>query len=354
MSRSIFGNDFQGGASVLVLTGQGSHRGRQGRGTQDRSFTLPKRQYDKEVKGFIYELHGRLGGSASHIHLPAMARGRRTSSARLGLSQPFLVLQVRVAPGLRESFSVDVGFTDTTHARRRLMLSSGFATLSRVMNLNSITKNQGPKSKVDKIKRSQKRERKLSERGAENERSRVPQRNPLHAKVPLPAGLLCPGVWINLCLDLRNLAAKGFPGSDARFLMCDSISIAGICKIRKVFTLRDPPPDMVGDLDVTPGVIRPAGFGLTSNVGTTILQDMYIQRELLPRSLTLPITLNQGPNPSRSLTVNWEVIMSRLGLVGGVPDEDKQQTNSSPCMSDQTTSKSKPGEGDSRSPVVLL
>ena len=52
----------------------------------------------------------------------------------------------------------------------------------------------------------------------------------LHAKVPL--GIVCRGVWNNLCLDVHSLLVGCFPSALPRSI--DSIAITSSSKLRKV------------------------------------------------------------------------------------------------------------------------
>ena len=106
---------------MLVLTPAGSSAKKR---AQSRRTGLPKRVYEKSVKGYVYQLNGRLGAS-NQLQLPS--GNGRPGRGRLGLSQRFLVVQVFVERGKQESFSIDVGFTDVGRTRRRLLVSSGFA-----------------------------------------------------------------------------------------------------------------------------------------------------------------------------------------------------------------------------------
>ena len=63
--------------------------------------------------------------------------------------------------------------------------------------------------------------------------------NPLHTRVPL--GCLARGVWVNLTFDLTELTAHNFGG--ARFSRLESIAVGAVCKLRRIFTLRDAPAE---------------------------------------------------------------------------------------------------------------
>ena len=64
-----------------------------------------------------------------------------------------------------------------------------------------------------------------------------------HCAIPITN--LKRGVWMNLCIDLVSLLSDNFKGQAFRSL--DSISLLGTFRIRRVFTLKRPPPDTTGD-----------------------------------------------------------------------------------------------------------
>ncbi|KAI9334773.1 hypothetical protein BDR26DRAFT_866747 [Obelidium mucronatum] len=66
--------------------------------------------------------------------------------------------------------------------------------------------------------------------------------------VTLPLGFLKRGVWLNLCFDLLSLVGDTFKGQTFRCL--DSIALSGTFRLRKVFTMKLPPPDTTDDYDV--------------------------------------------------------------------------------------------------------
>ena len=67
--------------------------------------------------------------------------------------------------------------------------------------------------------------------------------NPLHTRVPL--GCLARGVWVNLTFDLTELTAHNFGG--ARFSRLESIAVGAVCKLRRIFTLRDAPAELLAE-----------------------------------------------------------------------------------------------------------
>ena len=69
--------------------------------------------------------------------------------------------------------------------------------------------------------------------------------NPLHTRVPL--GCLARGVWVNLTFDLTELTAHNFGG--ARFSRLESIAVGAVCKLRRIFTLRDAPAELLAEAE---------------------------------------------------------------------------------------------------------
>ena len=113
----------------------------------------------------------------------------------VGLKHPFLVFQLFVPPGQHVSF--EIGFSDAEATRRRLFFSSSFAE---------------------------------------------PRPSSLHCQVPLPETLVVPGRWNNLVLHLPSLARFLFEPHSVEFRAVESVAVGATCKLRKIFTLRAPPP----------------------------------------------------------------------------------------------------------------
>ena len=61
-----------------------------------------------------------------------------------------------------------------------------------------------------------------------------------------------PSQWVNLCVDVGSLVSGLFKGQ--RFKSLEAISVGGSCMLRRIFTLRGPPPDTVSPLEETEGV----------------------------------------------------------------------------------------------------
>ena len=115
---------YQGGPYVLVLTPQGTAA------SKDTYLKKYKRSFERAVKGFVFTLSSGIGG-ASKLELPWRSRsGNSKHRSKLGLSQPLLAIQCFL-PHSSSNFAVDVGITDNTQTRRRLLFSSGFNVTSK-------------------------------------------------------------------------------------------------------------------------------------------------------------------------------------------------------------------------------
>lgn len=92
---------------------------------------------------------------------------------------------------------------------------------------------------------------------------------PLHAKLNL--GLIKRQIWLNLCFDMVSLIEDTF--TRQTFNSLDSISLSGTCKLRRIFTMRNQPPDTSD----------------TSDTGTVVID--YSQLENIPPSLQFSSTI---------------------------------------------------------------
>jgi hypothetical protein len=114
----------------------------------------------------------------------------------VGLIQPYLVLQLYLESN--QPFSASLTFRDAKKAKRRLVLSSAFRSVTT---------------------------------------------SPLHAQ--LPTALIRRDVWLNLVIDVKSLVHDCFDGAS---LSCvDAITIGAVAKVRKVYTLRNSPIDTSED-----------------------------------------------------------------------------------------------------------
>uniref|UniRef100_A0A8C8SWP9 Chromosome 3 open reading frame 67 n=1 Tax=Pelusios castaneus TaxID=367368 RepID=A0A8C8SWP9_9SAUR len=178
----MFKNEYQGGPFVEIFSAQGKNPG-----AKWKIFGSPSaiwKEYDKEVKGFVFVLEG--SSQTNKIQLPKETR------QTLGLIQRFLVLQIYVPLG--QDFSTELLVTDLGNIKRRLYLSTVHKELS-------VT--------------------------------------PLHAKLPL--FMIKRKIWCNLCIDLVAFTSEIFRG--AVFQSLDGIIISANCKLRKIYTLKSIPQD---------------------------------------------------------------------------------------------------------------
>ena len=157
-----------------------------------------QRVYDKSVKGYVFQCEG---GPSAKMQLPKDER------RLLGLVQPYLVLQLTVPS--QKPFALELSISDTSKARRRVLLSTSF---------------------------------------------REPVRTPLHTRLPLAS--LHREVWLNLTFDLVDLVAKCFPA--ATFWRLEGVTIHAACKVRRVFTLKTPPLEGSSGLLAEPFTSAPA------------------------------------------------------------------------------------------------
>ncbi|XP_062441462.1 protein CFAP20DC isoform X2 [Rhea pennata] len=186
-----------GGAFVEIFSAQGKNPG-----AKWKIFGNPSaiwKEYDKEVKGFVFVLEG--SSQINKMQLPKEAR------QPLGLIQQFLTLQIFVPLG--QDFSTELLITDLGNIKRRLYLSTVHKELS-------VT--------------------------------------PLHAKIPL--FMIKRKIWCNMCIDLVAFTSEIFRG--AVFQSLDGIIISANCKLRKIFTLKNKPQDTAEEDDVYVVPLAPA------------------------------------------------------------------------------------------------
>jgi len=144
-----------------------------------------QRVYDKALKGHAFQITA--SGAQSTMQWPKDEKSRQS----LGLVHPFLVFQVLLPQNREKPFSLELGVTDGSRTRRRLLLSASFLEA---------------------------------------------QTSPQHARLPLSG--VRRGAWLNLCLDMDSLVR----GSFGRALKSvDSVVVHPECRLRKIFTMRSPP-----------------------------------------------------------------------------------------------------------------
>ena len=140
---------------------------------------LITKEYEREIKGFKYELKGK-GSQTSSIQCPSAAKDS------LGLTQPLIVFQLRSAYQ-DDPMNLEIVVIDSNSQRRRFLFSTTF----RTMELNS-----------------------------------------LHAQIPWTQPRR--DIWTNVVFDLQQLTQQCY-SSD--FASVDAFLIRPVCFLRKVFTL---------------------------------------------------------------------------------------------------------------------
>ncbi|KAL4646424.1 hypothetical protein GN956_G9991 [Arapaima gigas] len=176
----MFKSHFQGGAVVEIFSAQG--RDPLAKWKLHGGPSAVTKTFDKAVKGFVYILQG-----SSHTN---KMQTPKDSKMTLGLIQRFLVLQVFIPVG--KDFSTELTVTDLGNLKRRLYLSTVHKEFSAT---------------------------------------------PLHARIPLSS--LRRSTWCNMCIDLVSFTGEVFKG--AAFLSLDEITVSASCRLRRVFTMKQPP-----------------------------------------------------------------------------------------------------------------
>ncbi|XP_038552902.1 uncharacterized protein C3orf67 homolog isoform X2 [Micropterus salmoides] len=174
----MFKNNYQGGAVVEIFSGQGKDPAARWKLCGGPSAI--HKEYDKEVKGFVYCLEG----SSQTVKMQIPENGK----VSLGLLQRFLVLQVNIPQS--KDFSIELVITDSENLKRRLHLSTVHKELSSTL---------------------------------------------LHAKIPFVR--LKRNIWSTLCIDLVSFTGELFKG----FLKLDGITLFATCKVRRIFTMKTEP-----------------------------------------------------------------------------------------------------------------
>lgn len=192
----MFEKAFQGAPSFEILSPQGSNPlalWKVNAGVQ--------KVYDKALKASVYQLLP--NGTHALMQSPKDERNKQG----LGLVQPYLVLQVFLPQSRERPFSLEIGITDCSRTRRRLLFSAA---------------------------------------------SREAQTNQQHARFPLTS--VRRGTWLNLCFDIDSLVRGSF-GQVMKSL--DSVTVYSECRLRKIFTMRSLPqpcdeiihPETVGAME---------------------------------------------------------------------------------------------------------
>ncbi|XP_069392653.1 protein CFAP20DC isoform X2 [Paralichthys olivaceus] len=181
----MFRSNYQGGAVVEVFSGQGKDP--VARWKLSGGSSAIQKEYNKEVKGFVYCLEG----SSQTVKMQMPENGKTS----LGLLQRFLVLQVNIPHG--KDFSIELVITDSEHMKRRLYFSTVHKELTATL---------------------------------------------LHARIPFVG--LKRDIWSTLCMDLVSFTAGLFKG----FLKLDGITLFATCKVRRIFTMKSEPAGMSDDV----------------------------------------------------------------------------------------------------------
>ena len=172
---------------------------------------LITKEYEREIKGFKYELKGK-GSQTSSIQCPSATKDS------LGLTQPLIVFQLRSAYQ-DDPMNLEIVVIDSNSQRRRLLFSTTF----RTMELNS-----------------------------------------LHAQIPWTQPRR--DIWTNVVFDLQQLTQQCY-SSD--FVSVDAFLIRPVCFLRKVFTLplaaiQSSSGEGVGDIAVPSNFDFPLGAIFTT------------------------------------------------------------------------------------------
>ncbi|XP_037535719.1 uncharacterized protein C3orf67 homolog [Nematolebias whitei] len=171
----MFKNDYQGGAVFDIFSGQGKDPVAKWKLCGGTSAI--HKEYNKEVKGFVYCLEG--SSQTVKMQMPENAK------MSLRLIQRYLVLQVNIPRS--HDFSTELVITDSEHLKRRLHFSTLHKELSATL---------------------------------------------LHAKIPF-TDLKC-DTWSTLCIDLVSWTRKLFKG----YVTLDGITLFATCKVRRIFTMK--------------------------------------------------------------------------------------------------------------------
>mmetsp|Transcript_17132 Transcript_17132/g.30743 ORF Transcript_17132/g.30743 Transcript_17132/m.30743 type:complete len:320 (-) Transcript_17132:31-990(-) len=133
------------------------------------------RAFDRNSRSFVLNL-----GATARAALP------KSTKETLGLVQPYVVFQAFFPKG--KLLTIEIGFTDNTGTLRRLIFTQG----------------------------------------------REIVRNQLHARIPIDA--VSRDIWVNLCIDVVSFISHCFPSITMRSI--DSLSVSGMCLVKRIFTMR--------------------------------------------------------------------------------------------------------------------
>ena len=187
--------------------------------------------YEKAVKGFILVL------DSPSLTLTVPADPRKL----LGLTQSYLVVQVHLTEG--QSFSLELVLTDNTNVRRRFLLSSA---------------------------------------------SRDTAVSPLHVRTPNKS--IVRGEWLNLSIDLPSYLIGCFPSTTFRSL--DGLVFTGLCKLRRIFTMRSPIWTSEFDVEAWEPVPKAVEFP-----GGTTYRNQVLRLQRISNDPPHQISVQEAPKP---------------------------------------------------------
>ncbi|KAL2913500.1 hypothetical protein HK105_206960 [Polyrhizophydium stewartii] len=176
-------NEFQGGPAFEIFSSQGSAQSLQHWKIHNKAFV--KRQFEKDLKGFCH--------SCENLGKLSFPKDERQQAY---LVQPFIVFQIYCATG--QPLSIELCISDLSNNHRRFF----FSTAHREIKTTA-----------------------------------------LHCGIPL--AIVKRSMWLNLTIDLVSLISDNYKGHAFRSL--DGITILGTFRLRRIFTLKQQPPDTTGD-----------------------------------------------------------------------------------------------------------
>jgi hypothetical protein len=197
-----------------------------------------QRVFDKALRGHVYQLMS--NGAQTMLQLPKEDKSKQG----LGLVQPCLVLQVFLPQNRDKPFALEVGVTDNSRSKRRLLFSAA-AQEAHAAGCPS---------------------------GA--------------MQVRLPLNGLRRGTWLNLCLDMDSLVRGSF-GQVMKSL--DSISVHAECRLRRIFTMRSLPQQS----EIVGCVVEANGEGEYEQPAAQMPLASGMRLEPIPRSHEFPAGVDQ-------------------------------------------------------------
>lgn len=142
--------------------------------------------YEKSVKGYVILI------DSHNTKLTIPSSDKQT----LSLVQSFLVLQIFIMPS--QPFTLELVITDISNSKRRLVFSSASKELIAT---------------------------------------------PAHVRIPNTSFIR--GTWANISIDMARIVNSCFASNTFRSLDC--ITISSFCKLRRVFTMKNPLVDTTGN-----------------------------------------------------------------------------------------------------------